>query len=86
MSATCRNCGEVKTPAYYSENYCKTCTDALDKATAEARKNDADAGAARREALAQRAHSAHNNHISPRRPLTRGDYWNAAHPGTEPTL
>jgi len=80
LSATCRNCGRSKTPNFYHENYCEDCTVAVEKATAAAEKADADPGAARREALAERAHNVHNNRVDPRKPVSRADYWAAADP------
>ena len=80
MSATCRNCGLTKTPNTYWDHYCTACQTAIDTASARARKAETDIGAARREALAERAHNVHQNHIDPRQPLSRADTWTAADP------
>lgn len=80
MSSTCRNCGGSKTPDFYAEHYCKECTEAIDKSNQTAAKENRDAGAMRREALAARAHSVHNNRPNPRTPMSKADYWTAADP------
>ena len=80
MSSSCRNCGQPKTMNYYAEHYCKECTDAVDASRVAATKEDRDLGAAKREALATRMHTTHNNRPNPRAPITRADYWTAADP------
>lgn len=80
MSATCRNCGGTKTPDTYWDDYCTDCQKAINISREEAIKAGTDLGAAKRSALAERAHTVHNNRPDPRRPLTRGDYWTAADP------
>ena len=80
MSSTCRNCGLSKTPEFYAEHYCSGCTDAVDKSREMAAKENLDAGALKREALAARAHSVHNNRPNPRTPMSKADYWTAANP------
>lgn len=80
MSSTCRNCGSSKTPDFYAEHYCKECTEAVNASRELATKEDRDAGAMKREALAARAHSVHNNRPNPRTPMSKADYWTAANP------
>jgi hypothetical protein len=79
-SSTCRNCGRGKTPAFYEEPYCSDCTDAIIKSREAATKAGTDVGAAKREALANLAHTVHNNRPNPRTPMSRADYWNAQFP------
>jgi len=83
MSSTCRNCGGPKDIANYSDNYCLGCTTAVKEAREFATREGADAGAATRAALAQRAFSVHQNHIDPRYPVSKAQYWNPARPGEQ---
>ena len=80
MSSACRNCGQPKTPEFYSEHYCADCTSAVEASRKVAIEKDLDPGVLKREALGQRAANTHNNRPNPRSPMTRADYWNAQHP------
>jgi hypothetical protein len=80
MSSTCHNCGRAKTPEFYAEHYCSDCTTIVEKSREQATKDGQDLGAAKRAALANYAHSVHNNRPNPRTPMTKADYWNAQFP------
>lgn len=84
LTSHCRNCGLPKSPDYYSANYCKECTDGVKAAREKAVSDNVDLGAAAREALAARAHFTHRNHIDPRFPMSKADYWAAEDPRNAP--
>lgn len=80
QTSTCHNCGEGKTLSHIREPICLDCETSVDQAVTTARQKNLDLGAARREALATRAHSVHSNRPDPRRPLSRADYWAGTNP------
>ena len=80
LTSTCRNCGLDKSPNFYAENYCETCTDIYNKARTKAFEKNLNPANAGREALAQLAHDAHRNRVNPRFPMTKSDYWASGAP------
>lgn len=75
LSSTCRNCGLPKNISNYADNYCSDCTTAVKEAREFAIRENTDIGTSQRKALAERAHDAHRNHVDPRYPVTKADYW-----------
>jgi hypothetical protein len=60
------NCGGQKSMGELASAYCNECMAAVAGAEAEAQASNTDPFAARREALATRAHTANRNFIDPR--------------------
>jgi len=65
-TAHCMNCGKPKDMGHFMDNFCLDCGTAIEGAVAAAQAEGTDPGAARREALAARAHTAHRNFVDPR--------------------
>lgn len=71
LTATCRNCGQPKDAANYADNYCPACTSRKNEAEQHVRAEHPNASIsdvlyAGRQALLQRAHTAHRNFVDPR--------------------
>lgn len=66
MTANCQNCGSPKQQGEFANLYCSDCFAAIAGAEAKAMAENTDTAAARREALAARAHTAHRNFTDPR--------------------
>ena len=74
MTASCSNCGGAKSHGEFANIYCTDCFSAIAGAEAKATVENTDLAAARREALAARAHTAHRNFTDPRA-LDRRTIW-----------
>ena len=66
MTSSCMNCGGVKEQGEFLNDYCSECMSAVAGAEAAAQAENGDTAAARRRALADRAHIAHRNFVDPR--------------------
>jgi hypothetical protein len=73
LTSVCRNCGNAKSPAEYANNYCNLCDANIKEKVEHAVKTGADTDAARREALAERAHNSSRNRPDPRGFVPRVD-------------
>ena len=83
-TAHCMTCGSPKEMGRFLDNHCTDCFSAIEGAVAAAMADGTDPGAARRAALASRAHTAHRNFVDPRA-IDRKTVWLSGNrPGEEP--
>lgn len=62
----CMNCGHAKESGQFLADFCGDCFSAIEGAKAQATAEGTNLDAARRKALAERAHVAHRNFVDPR--------------------
>ncbi len=75
----CMQCGNPKDSGSFLDDYCQECFAAAEGAKADAIANGKDPVAARRAALAARAHNAHRNFVDPRA-IDRRTIWMSGAP------
>ena len=73
QTSYCMNCGDHKGSNFLAD-YCDGCFAAIEGAQAAAVAEGGDMSAARRAALAERAHHAHRNFVDPRA-IDRNTIW-----------